>query len=86
MDTTEPSFFEQLQLLLVKLNEAFPARDDRAHNITLTEDGNIRIVVWDKNAAGNVCSWFIVLEEDDDLLSFDDVIDSLTKYVREQAQ
>ena len=86
MQTSEPTFFEQLQLLLVKLNEAFPARDDRAHNITLTEDGNIRIVVWDKNAAGDVCSWFLTLEEDDELMSFDDVVDALSKYVKEQAK
>lgn len=87
MEINEPTFFEQLQILLVKLNEAFPARDERKHNITLTEDGFVNIVVWDKNTDGTVCSWFVTLtDESDDLLSFDDVVELLAKYARENAK
>lgn len=87
METNEPTFFEQLQLLLVKLNEAFPARDGKAHNITLNETGHIHVTVWDKNKDGTPCSWFVTLDgEDDDLQSFDDLVEALSKYARENAK
>jgi hypothetical protein len=84
-ESMEPTFFEQLQILLVKLNEAFPARDGKNHNITLTDEGHVQISVWDKASDGKVHSWFIAIEPEDELMSFDDVIEVLTKYARENA-
>jgi hypothetical protein len=86
-ETNEPTFFEQLQLLLVKLNEAFPVEVGCKNNITLSDDGHVTISVWGKSKEGNPCSWFVALDNDEDeLMSFDDVAEVLLKYAKDNAK
>ncbi len=93
MDTTESNvnttFFEDLQIFLEKLEEAFPGTKDtgRRHNLTLDKNGHLEITVWQADSTGKLCSYFAHLDTESDLFqSMDDVIVDLRKYISKNAK
>lgn len=79
-----PTFLEELQIFLGKLNEAFPGLDDtgRRHSVTLDKDGHLEVIVWAFDKTGKLGSFFANLDGEADLFqSMDDVIVDLRKYI-----
>jgi len=83
-----PTFLEELQLFLEKLDEAFPGVKETGHrhNITLDKNGRLEVVVWAFNSTGKLGSYFASLDGETDLFqSMDDIIVDLRKYVEQNA-
>lgn len=89
-DTTDmPTFLEELQMFLEKLDETFPGTKEAGvrHNITLDKDGHLEVVVWAFNSAGKLGSYFVNLDGETDLFqSMDDIIVDLRKYIEQNAK
>lgn len=88
LESDMPTFLEELQIFLQKLDEAFPLpKEQRRHNVTLDKDGHLEIVVWTYDSQGKLNSWFINLDGETDLFqSMDDVIVDLRKYIEKNAK
>lgn len=87
--TDMPTFFEELQIFLGKLDEAFPGVKEtgRRHSVSLDKDGHLEAVVWVLDSTGKLGSYFANLDGEDDLFqSMDDVIVDLRKYVDTNAK
>lgn len=85
-----PTFLEELQIFLEKLNEAFPdaVKDNaRRHNITLDKDGHLEVTVWHFDSQGKLGTYFANLDGERDMFqSMDDVIVDLRKYIANNAK
>lgn len=84
-----PTFLEELQIFLGKLDEAFPGTKDtgRRHSVTLDKDGHLEVVVWVVDSTGKLGSYFANLDGETDLFqSMDDVIVDLRKYIASNAK
>lgn len=84
-----PTFLEELQIFLEKLNEAFPegVQADRRHNITLDKDGHLEVTVWHFDSQGKLGTYFANLDGETDLFqSMDDIIVDLRKYIEQNAK
>lgn len=90
MEQTDiPTFLEELQIFLEKLEEAFPGAKETGcrHSITLDKDGHLEIVVWAFTSSGKLGSFFVNLDGEVDLFqSMDDVIIDLRKYIEKNAK
>ncbi|MDE1829259.1 MAG: hypothetical protein KGI25_02940 [Thaumarchaeota archaeon] len=84
-----PTFLEELQMFLEKLNEAFPeaVQTERRHNITLDDSGHLEITVWHFDSQGKLGSYFANLDGEHDMFqSMDDVIIDLRKYIEQNTK
>lgn len=84
-----PTFLEELQIFLGKLDEAFPGTKDtgRRHSVSVDKDGHLEIVVWAFDSTGKLASFFTNLDGELDLFqSMDDVIGDLRKYVEQNTK
>lgn len=84
-----PTFLEELQIFLEKLNEAFPEalQTERRHSVTLDKDGHLEVTVWHFDSQGKLGTYFANLDGETDLFqSMDDVIVDLRKYIDKNAK